>query len=423
MTVAVEEKRAQPGTEDTLTFQTLLERFQPVLEEIAKGAAEREAKRQLAYDALALLVESGFTALRVPHAYGGIGASLSQSVLLLARLGEADSNLVQALRAHFTTVETYRLAGPEVQERWFPRVVAGAVFGNATTERGNPTGRNNTLLEERGGDLVLNGTKYYSTGSLYADWIKVHADLPTGGSVRVAVHRDDPGVELVDDWDGFGQRLTASGTTRLTNVVVDPQNVVPFDPDSGPSPFASYVQLILLAALTGVGRAVRRDAVEYVQSRNRVFAHGIGDDPKRDPLVQETVGRISATVFGIEAALAAAADAAESAFAAVASGALDSTKVAELDTTTAEAQLVIVDNVLQVATQLFEVGGASAASSSRGLDRHWRNARVLGSHNPLAYRAREIGQQRLTGDSSISVVYIGASAQTPNHPASQEATA
>lgn len=397
--------------------QVLAERFGPVLEEIAEGAVQRESRRQLAHDAVRRLAQSGFTALRVPRQFGGVGATLADSVWLLARLGEADSNLVQALRAHFTTVETYRLAERELQERWLPRVVAGEIFGNATTERGNRPGTNSTVLTEHDGHLVLNGTKYYSTGSLYADWIKVSADLPDGGTCRVAVHRDDAGVELVDDWDGFGQRLTASGTTRLTDVVVDPENVVPFNPEAGTGAFTSYVQVVLLATLTGIGRAVRRDAVTYVLSRDRAFAHGVGTDPQRDPLIQETVGRISATVFGAEAALEVAAREVEAGFAAAEQAALRPADVAELDTKTSEAQLVIVENVLAAATQLFEVGGASATSEARGLDRHWRNARVVASHNPLAYRAREIGQQRLTGDAQISTVHVGAAtpADPPEH--------
>lgn len=393
----------------TKNFVELLATFQPVFDEIAAGAIARETHRELAYDAVRLLAQSGFTSLRVPTEYGGLGASLTDTFLLLARLGEADPNIVQALRAHFTTMQQLRVADRSERDRWFPRIVAGDIFGNATTEKGNKPGTNSTRLEELDGQWRLNGTKYYSTGSLYADWIKVAADLADGTTRRVTVHRDDPGVELIDDWDGFGQRLTASGTTRLTDVEVDPSNIAPPGDEEGPGTLTSYVQLVLLAALTGIGRAVRRDAVEYVKGRNRTFAHGVGSSPQRDPLVQETVGRISARIFGVEAAFASATNILDVIVARAEQfdGIVEDT--AELDTITSEAQVVIVEQVLAASTQLFEVGGASATSESRRLDRHWRNARVLGSHNPLVYRAREIGQQRLTGDAGIAPVYIGAS--------------
>lgn len=404
----------------TKHFAELLATFQPIFDEIAAGAIARETHRELAYDAVRLLADSGFTALRVPTEYGGLGASLTDTFLLLARLGEADPNIVQALRAHFTTMQQLRVADRSEQDRWFPRIVAGDIFGNATTEKGNTPGTNSTRLEEHDGQWHLNGTKYYSTGSLYADWIKVAADLADGTTRRVTVHRNDPGVELIDDWDGFGQRLTASGTTRLTNVQVDPANIAPPSDDEGVGTLTSYVQLVLLAALTGIGRAVRRDAVEYVRSRHRAFAHGIGTSPQRDPLIQETVGRISARVFGVEAAFASAANALADTVtrAEQFDGIVKDT--AELDTVTSEAQVVIVEEVLAVSTQLFEVGGASATSESRRLDRHWRNARVLGNHNPLVYRAREIGQQRLTGDAGIAPVYIGTAQPTDNTASIQE---
>jgi alkylation response protein AidB-like acyl-CoA dehydrogenase len=390
-------------------FAELVTKFQPIFDEIASGAVDREQSRQLPYEAVRLLAQSGFTSLRVPTTYGGLGASLTDTFLLLARLGEADPNIVQALRAHFTTVQQLRTADAQQQERWFPRVVAGEIFGNATTEKGNAPGSYSTRLERRGDHWYLNGTKYYSTGSLYADWIKVAADLADGTTRRVTVHRNDPGVELIDDWDGFGQRLTASGTTRPTEVEVEPSNIEPGDNAESPGTLTSYVQTVLLAALTGIGRAIRRDAVDYVQSRNRTFAHGVGSSPQHDPLVQETIGRLSARIFGVESAFASAVTALDETVthAEQHSGSIEDTS--ELDTVVSEAQIVIIDEVLIASTQLFEVGGASATSQSRGLDRHWRNARVLGSHNPLVYRAREVGQQRLTGDAAIAPVYIGAS--------------
>jgi hypothetical protein len=40
---------------------------------------------------------------------------------------------------------------------------------------------------------------------------------------------------------------------------------------------------------------------------------------------------------------------------------------------------------------LFGVGGASAVAERFRLDRHWRNAHTLASHNPVIYRDRLVG--------------------------------
>ena len=62
-----------------------------------------------------------------------------------------------------------------------------------------------------------------------------------------------------------------------------------------------------------------------------------------------------------------------------------------------QAQQVTLPQVLEAATLLFEVGGASAVSEARGLDRHWRKARLLASHNPAIQRERMIGDYLLNG--------------------------
>ena len=63
----------------------------------------------------------------------------------------------------------------------------------------------------------------------------------------------------------------------------------------------------------------------------------------------------------------------------------------------ARAQAAVIPAVLDATTQLFEVGGASITSEALRLDRHWRNARVLASHNPLIYRARLLGDRAVNG--------------------------
>ena len=41
--------------------------------------------------------------------------------------------------------------------------------------------------------------------------------------------------------------------------------------------------------------------------------------------------------------------------------------------------------------------GASATSTAKGLDRHWRNAQTVATHNPIAFRARALGDYLING--------------------------
>ncbi|MDB5851708.1 MAG: Acyl-CoA dehydrogenase type 2 domain protein, partial [Rhodoferax sp.] len=167
----------------TPTDAHLAERFRPVFARIAEGATQRETDRALAYAPVQWLREAGFGALRVPASLGGLGASVEQLFDLLIELGTADSNLPQILRAHFGFIERlYAEIEPALQTQWLRRAAGGVIYGNATTELGEgPLGTLKTTLRPLGQAWVLDGDKYYSTGTLYADWIAVTAQRDDGG--------------------------------------------------------------------------------------------------------------------------------------------------------------------------------------------------------------------------------------------------
>ena len=80
----------------------------------------------------------------------------------------------------------------------------------------------------------------------------------------------------------------------------------------------------------------------------------------------------------------------------------------QVELETAKAQAGIVDAVLQAGTRLFDVGGASALQEDIRLDRHWRNARTLASHNPTIYKGRVVGDHLLNGARPTFYWAVGA---------------
>ena len=389
----------------------LRERFAPLLEEIAAGAAERDRERRLPHTEVRALADAGFTAVTVPVAQGGHGVGIETFFRLLIDLGEADSNLPQLLRAHFSHVEELlREEDDPDAARRLEAIAGGVVIGNASHERSTATvGDLVTTVAPDGDGYRLDGEKHYSTGSLFADWIDVSARTADGGRARVTVRADAPGVTLRDDWDGFGQILTGSGSTLFEGVQVaaDQVRVRPQGGDGQPTTQTSFLQLVLLSSLVGVGRAALRDAVGFVRTRTRVYSQGSGATAAQDPLVQQVIGRISARVAAAEDAVLAAARALE-----VARTAPEEEREALIDAAelrTIQAQLTAVPDVLSVTTELFEVGGASAISTARALDRHWRNARTLSSHNPVIYQERAIGDRILNG---TGLLYFWSTGET-----------
>lgn len=380
-------------------YAALQARLTPLFEHIAQGAPAREAQRQLAHDEVKALLHAGFGALRVPQEWGGAGLRIRQSFEHLIALAAADSNLSQAFRSHLLFVEDQRLQALQGQaqaRQWLAKVVEGKLFGNAVTELGEGAAkRYQTAVTQTPEGWRLNGEKYYSTGSLYADYIAVAADH-NGQRVSVVVPVDAPGLSQRDDWDGFGQRLTASGHSSYANVAVREEDIAPGGYGSpGPTWGTAYLQLVLLASLAGIAQRVEQDAIAWVRQRTRTFSHAPAALPKHDPLVQETIGKLSAAAFGTRAAVLAVADVLDHV---IDAGGSDPALLDEAERAAAQAQDVVIGLTLDASTRFFEVGGASLVGSAHGHDRYWRNARTIATHNPLAYKLRSLGANLLNGD-------------------------
>ncbi|WP_411720763.1 acyl-CoA dehydrogenase family protein [Mycetocola sp.] len=390
-------------TSGSTRIDALFAHFAPVFDRIRAGAIEREATRKLPVGEVELLRESGFGRLRVPQEFGGFGATVDELTALLIELGAADSNLPQALRGHIGFTE-YVLAHQDESYRrvWFERLADGAIVGNAESERTGTFGNLSTVVRRTAEGWRLDGTKYYTTGSLYADWILVSAALddpdetePVRAVVQVSTRA--PGVTVFDDWDGFGQRLTGSGTTEFVDVDVDPRFVHPQHPeDAARTILHAVYQLVHLATLAGIAQAALAEIVTFVNGRTRnLFNPAI--PPNQDPVALQVVGESFGVVETVKAAVLAAAATVQG----VSEHQLAGT-AAEGDFARAEAhvfgvQATVIDLVLRLTSRIFEVGGASATAEARRLDRLWRNARTVASHNPAIYRQQAVGDFVVNG--------------------------
>jgi len=382
----------------------LVARFAAVFDEVGADAAERERERRLPYAEVERLRAAGFTRVTLPPEFGGDGADEVEFFELLAELARRDPNLAQLFRSHFSFIDrTIHSPHSAVRTRRLRLVADGAIHGNATFERSAAkVGSYATQLTADADGLRLDGRKFYSTGTLFADLVSVLADRD-GTPVSVLVRTDADGVERIDDWDGFGQKMTGSGSTVFEGVRVTEADV--FERDDSPTHAGSFVQLVLLAAIAGVGRAVVDDAVRFVRARTRAYSHASAATAREDPIVQETIGELSAASFAADAALAQAVAALQRSSDAIRAGASEGEQrglVGEAELATTRAQLVVIPNVLRAATELFEVGGASAVSTGLALDRHWRNARTIASHNPARYKARIVGDHLLNDTELVS---------------------
>jgi alkylation response protein AidB-like acyl-CoA dehydrogenase len=385
-----------------------------LLARIALGAEERERDLKQPFEVIGWIKEAGLGRLRLPVEDGGGGASVRELFETVIALAEADSNVAHILRTHYWFVEQQLIApDPDARARAFALLNSGALVGNGFSEQSKrPVGLyfDTAFTPDPDGGYRLNGTKYYSTGTLYSDYTQIWAAAPNGRIAGGVVPIDREGVTIEDDWDGFGQRLTATGTTRLNNVHVAEDEYYDIGEPDGPLPpsyYGAFLQLYLQAVTTGVLRSVRNDAVALTKRRKRNFSHAATPQtPSEDRQVLQVVGEIAADAFAAEAITLLAAERIQDAFDSVVDGVPTAETATAAQLAAAEAKVAVDHFSYATATKLFDVGGASATQSAYNLDRHWRNARTISTHNPTFLKASAIGDHIVNGASFPANAYF-----------------
>ncbi|MEN4748896.1 acyl-CoA dehydrogenase family protein [Pseudomonas sp. Ps21-P2] len=381
-----------------VTVAELNARLDRLLPDIAAGAARRERDRQLPYEAVAQIAKAGVFTARIPVRFGGAEATVREVIALLIRIASADSNVAQALRPGFGFVEGLLASRAEdaeaERERWFARYLQGAVVGNAGWEVGGVNGAISARIVRDGDDYRASGSKYYSTGSLYADWVSAVALDENDQPVSFILPRDRQGLELVDDFDAMGQRLTASGTTHLHDVQVKAEEIRTRTVEEGKRTIVTpFLQVFLAAVNAGIARNALNDAVSFARDHARPIKHSTATRSVDDPYVELSVGDIAARAFTAEAVVLHAAASIDRAWAAE----LDAVAVDQAAVDVAQAQYMAAESALKAAELVFDVGGASTTGRAHNLDRHWRNARTVSNHNPRQWKAAAVGAWQLKG--------------------------
>ncbi|MGO8039844.1 SfnB family sulfur acquisition oxidoreductase [Rhizobium leguminosarum] len=363
--------------------------------QFAARAAERDAERMLPFGELDLLAQSGLLAITVPAQYGGLDVSNAVLAEVTAILSEADGSIGQIPQNHFYILEALRTDGGEEQQRYFfGRVLAGDRFGNALSERGTKTvGHYNTRITRDGQGYRINGRKFYSTGVLFADWITIFALDPEDRLTMAFVPKGTEGVEIVDDWDGFGQRTTGSGTTILDNVYVSADSVVFHHKGfERPTTIGSVGQIIHAGVDLGIARAAFAETLEFVRTKSRPWMDSGLERASDDPLTIAKVGQIA---IRLEAATALVERAGHKVDAAQVETTEE--KVIAATLAVAAAKVLTTEVALEASNTLFELAGTSSVQTGLNLDRHWRNARTHTLHDPVRWKYHVVGNYHLNG--------------------------
>jgi alkylation response protein AidB-like acyl-CoA dehydrogenase len=287
----------------------------------------------------------------------------------------------------------------EQQRRLLRQTIDERLFwGNAL----NPLDRGLLATPVEGG-WRLNGRKSFTSGALGSDRLTLSAHLaaPDGNTPALLIGNvatRTPGLTVHDDWDGFGQRQTDSGSATFDGVFVATRDVlqapgVPPSPRTSLRPLVS--QLTMANLYLGIGEGAYEAARRYTLEQARPwFASGVSRAAD-DPYVQHRYAELWLLLRPAQLAADVAALALQHAL--DRGEALGVAERAEVATVVAEAKVLAHRAGLEVSSQLFELTGARSTSARLGLDRYWRNARVHTLHDPVDYKMRDIGRYRLEG--------------------------
>lgn len=371
-----------------------LEIAQRLAEEFKQTAVARDAQRILPFEEIEAYSQSGLWAITVPKAYGGADVSSYTVAQVIAMMSGADGSIGQIPQNHFYALEVLRNTGTEQQkQKLYAEVLQGARFGNALAEfKTKSASQKQTVISPKADGYEINGEKFYCTGSLFAHRIPTLVKDAEGNEFLAFLPRDSQGLELIDDWSGFGQRTTGSGTVKFHRVPVAAEDVIPFGTAfSEPTLVGPFAQIMHAAIETGIARAAFEETLVRVRQARPWIDSGV-EHATDDPLTKFELGRIIADVRASEVLLKQAGrsiDAARPQPTAenIAKASLDVAKVRAHSSETA----------LKASSKLIELAGSRGSQRADGLDRFWRNARVHTLHDASRWKYYFIANYLLNG--------------------------
>ncbi|MCF5294717.1 SfnB family sulfur acquisition oxidoreductase, partial [Pseudomonas syringae] len=270
------------------------------------NAANRDRQRALPWAEIEQFTRSGLGSISIPRAYGGPQVSFVTVAEVFRIISAADPALGQIPQNQFGILHLLQSSATEQQKKaLFQSVLDGWRIGNAGPERGT---KNTLELKARitanGDRLAITGQKFYSTGALFAHWVAVKALDDQGRQIMAFIERGTPGLRIVDDWSGFGQRTTASGTVLLDNVPVDAGLVVDnWRLSLTPNIQGAVSQLIQAAIDAGIARGAIDDAIAFVREKSRPWVDANVERASDDLYVIADIGKLKLELHAAEALL------------------------------------------------------------------------------------------------------------------------
>lgn len=359
-----------------------------------EGRNQRDQQRLLPFAEIDLFSQKGLGGMRIPKQYGGAFVANKTLAHVFRIINKADSSVGQIPQNQIALLNMIEIMGTEEQKQFiYNEILKGKRLANGGPERNTKDTKTlATTLTFENGRYFVDGEKFYSTGSSFAHWLAIKAIHPEGHVVLTIVDRNAEGVEVIDNWNGFGQRTTSSGTVKLQHVEVDPLLI--FDErllGNQPSYRGAYSQLMQVAIDVGIAEAAFADTLTAVQKARPI----VDAQVEKASLEHYTLQEVGKSSVLLDAAILLLDEAAEYLDELDQLEAVTDEQAAKASILVAEAKVYANDAALHISEKLLEMGGSRSSLSQHNLDQHWRNARVHTLHDPIRWKLHALGDYYL----------------------------
>lgn len=359
-----------------------------------EGRNQRDQQRLLPFAEIDLFSQKGLGGMRIPKQYGGAFVTNKTLAHVFRIINKADSSVGQIPQNQIALLNMIEIMGTEEQKQFiYNEILKGKRLANGGPERNTKDTKTlATTLTLENGRYFVDGEKFYSTGSSFAHWLAIKAIHPEGHVVLTIVDRNAEGVEVIDNWNGFGQRTTSSGTVKLQHVEVDPLLI--FDErllGNQPSYRGAYSQLMQVAIDVGIAEAAFADTLTAVQKARPI----VDAQVEKASLEHYTLQEVGKSSVLLDAAILLLDEAAEYLDELDQLESVTDEQAAKASILVAEAKVYANDAALHISEKLLELGGSRSSLSQHNLDQHWRNARVHTLHDPIRWKLHALGDYYL----------------------------
>lgn len=374
------------------TREDLFARAEEISADLSRRAADLDREGRPPLAEIVKLKNAGLLNTLHPTQIGGGGLDWVDGLRLVRILARGESSIGQLLGYHYVNSQYiyWALDAARAHALGSDTVARNLYWGAAVNPR-DP----GLVLTRRGNGYVLNGRKSFSTAARVSDYINANATLDDK-IAGFAVPTNRPGYVANDDWDNIGQRLSDSGSVEFRDFPVYEEDFVgaPAAPDAAPPVLSTFntpfIQLVFVNFYLGTAEGALQAAVDYVRTTTRPWITSGVERAADDPYILERVGEFTA-------ALKASAALADHAASAVQAGLARGSDVTarERGEAAAEAYTAKVHAThvaLDITSRVFELTGARSTADKYRFDRFWRNVRTHTLHDPVFYKAKEVGE-------------------------------